>query len=181
MKSILAALMITLLVVGCDQSSPVDSNSDLAQQEATFSELSMYNTTQAPSTVQIITADSGRQFHDSLRNMRMLDSLKAYLSLTDEQFTSVKTYGATLFATLADIRNQVMSKTITREEAKTLVIAARDQFVTSVKSILTADQLTLFTTWLEKHWNKPPHRGVPGGRKGHGGPGGRHGGPGGRP
>ena len=62
-----------------------------------------------------------------------------------------------------------------------LVKAARDQFVASVQSILTTDQLALFDRWVVKFWNKAGHRGGPrghGGSGGHGEPG-EHGGMGG--
>jgi hypothetical protein len=180
MKSIFAALVLALLVVGCDRSGPVDASADQTT-EATFSELSMYKITIETEAVQIISADSGKHQHDSLRNGRMMDSLKTFLKLSDAQFDSVKLYGATLFATLGDIRTQVMTNVITRDSARVFVAEARNTFVLSVKSILSAEQLTLFETWLTRHW-LDDHRGGrgPGGR-GHGGRGGhgRPGGPGG--
>jgi hypothetical protein len=139
----------------------------------------MYKTTQAATAAEIVCADSGRHLHDSLRNAYMLDSLKAYLTLTDEQFAKVQEFGSTLFSTLADIRSQVQARTIKPDSAMTLVKIARDEFVASVKSILTEEQTTLFDEWLVKHWNKPIHgrEGKPGrgpGGKGHrGGHGGR--------
>ncbi len=176
MKQFLAVLAFALILIGCDKGNPIDANDSYDMSEATFSELSMYKTTQAATAAEIICADSGRHLHDSLRNAYMLDSLKAYLSLTDEQFAQVQGFGATLFATLADIRSQVQAKAIKPDSAMILVQIARDQFVTSVKSILTEEQKTLFDAWLTKHWNKPIHgrEGKPGrGGKGHrGGPGG---------
>lgn len=179
MKSLFAALMVALLLVGCDQ-SPVDATSSNTQTEATFSELSMYKTTLEVSAGQLIVADSGKHQHDSLRNVRMLDSLKAYLLLTDEQFTSVKEFGATLFTSLEEIRTQVQAGTITRDSARTLVQAARTAFISSVKSILTANQLTALDTWIAKFWEDRGRGGRgPGGHGGHGGGHGGHGGPGG--
>lgn len=176
MKITFAAMLMALMIVGCDKSSPIDTaGTSATQTEATFGELTMLKTTLTTGSIQIVTADTGICTHDSLRNAHMLDSLKAYLALTDEQFVSVKGFGTTLFATLGEIRGQVIAKTITRDSAQVLVVAARDKFVADVKSILTAAQLTSFETWLTKHWNKPPHRGVPGGRGGHGGPGGNGG------
>lgn len=175
MKITFAAMLMALMVIGCDKSSPVDTAglSD-TQMEATYGELTMLKTTQTAGSIQIVTADTGICTHDSLRNMRMLDSLKAYLALTDEQFVSVKGFGVTLFTTLGEIRTQVISKGIKRDSAQVLVKAARDLFVASVKSVLTEAQITSFDTWLAKFWHKP----LRGGR-GHGGPGGR-GGQGGR-
>lgn len=182
MKNLLAALLLALLVIGCDRSSPVDASASTAtQSEAVFSETSMLKAVLPTGSIADVVADTGvRPPHDSLRNVYMLDSLKAYLGLTDEQFTQLQGFGATLQTTLADIKTQVDAKTITRDSAKVLVGLARATFVDSVKSILTADQLTSFETWLTKYWDRKPIRGVPGGHGGHGGPGGRgHGGPGG--
>ncbi len=180
MRLTFAAMLMALMVIGCDKSGPVgmDTGTDQAI-EATYGEMTMLKTTETAGSIQVIIADTGIVAHDSLRNTRMLDSLKAYLALTDEQFASLKGFGTKLFTTLGEIRLQVISHTITRDSAKTLVIAARAEFIASVKSILTEAQLTLFDAWLAKHWNKPPFRGR-GGHGGPGGPGGRgHGGKGG--
>ena len=187
MKSIVAALIVAFVVIGCDKSGPVDSSTTYVQDEAMFSELSMAKTSGAVTVADGGPSDSIVCPHDSLRNQHMLDSLKAFLTLTDAQFDSVRVYGATLFATLEGIKAQIDAKTITRDSAQALVKAARDLFVVSVKNILTADQLTIFEKWLTNFWNRPPLRGIPGGRghdgrgHGHGGPGGpgRPGGPGG--
>lgn len=175
MKSILAALMAAFLLIGCDHSNPIDSPSaNATQSQAMFSELSMAKTANATLSSDISTfGDDGAQgSHDSLRNARMLDSLKKYLSLTDNQFASLNVYGATLFASLGDIRSQVVSHAIARDSARTLVKAARDQFVASVVSILTAEQVTLFEAWLNLYWDKTPHRRGPGRGGDDGGPGG---------
>ncbi|NUN71177.1 MAG: hypothetical protein HUU02_15860 [Bacteroidetes bacterium] len=172
MKNLLAAALFALILVGCDNSSPVeaDQNSD-----ALYSETSMLKTTQA--TDDEIRANHGSgPMHDSLRHARMLNHLKTYVGLSDAQFDSVKIYAQTLFAALNDIRTQVKDSTITRDEAKELVVAARAQFVASVTLIITEEQTALFTEWVEKFWNKKPGRKGPGGRGGHG-----HGGPGFRP
>ncbi|MFA6456115.1 MAG: hypothetical protein WCW40_04775 [Bacteroidota bacterium] len=179
MRSIFAALLAAILVVGCDQSNPIDSSASGTQGEAMFSELSMAKTAHATLVLEDASTDNETCPHDSLRNHHMLDSLKAHLSLTESQFDTVKVFAATLISTLHDIRSQVEAKTITRDSARVLVKAARDLFVLSVKSILTAQQTSLFETWLMRYWNRPPHHrhghGRPGG---HGGPGGGHGGPG---
>jgi hypothetical protein len=176
MKSILAALMAAFLLIGCDKSNPIDSPSsaNAAQSLAMFSELSMANTANATLATDISTMsdDGALCAHDSIRNARMLDSLKAYLSLTDIQFSSLNEYGITLFTSLGEIRSKVVAGAITRDSARTLVKAARDQFVASVISMLTPEQATLFETWLTLYWDKTPHRGGPGRRGDDGGPGG---------
>jgi hypothetical protein len=174
MRNFLVLLVVTMLYIGCDKSNPIDTGTTSTQSDAVFGELSMQKTALGSSATSDILSDTCIHMHDSIRNVFMLDSLKAYLSLTDVQFESVKTFGSTLNAALADIHVQVEAKTITPDSAMTLVKAARDQFVASVKTILTADQLVAFDTWLANFWNRPPH-----GREGHGGPGGR-GGQGGR-
>lgn len=172
MKKLLAVIAIGIMLAGCSKDNPVDSGvTGSVQTEAMFSETSMYNTTLAVSSSGGFLADTGGCVHDSLRNLHMLDSLKVYLSLTDDQFTSLQSIGTTLFTRLTEIRGMVKDGTISRDSSRTLVKIARDEFVASVKLILTADQITLFDTWITLYWNKP--------EGGHGGHGGGHGGHGG--
>jgi hypothetical protein len=179
MKSIFAALMMALLVVGCDNSNPVDERSD---SQAMFGEETMYKTAISTDT-ELEQMQGNGPGHDSLRHGRMLGHLKMFVGLTDVQFDSVKVYAQTMFVGLNEIRSQVHDSLITREEAKVLVTAVRAQFIASVTAIITADQTAKFEEWVANFWNKPPHRKGPGGRGGHGGPGGGGpgGGPGGRP
>ena len=174
MKQILAAMLFTFILIGCDNSNPSDAN---VNSEAMYGEETMYKTT--ISTYSEISLMQGNgPGHDSIRHGRMLGHLKTYVGLTDVQFDSVKVYAQTLFLSLKDIHKQYHDSLITREEARELVKTARGQFVISVKSILTEEQSAKFDVWVERFWNKPPHRG------GHGKPGGRghgNGGPGGRP
>lgn len=174
MKNLLAAALFAVILIGCDNSSPIeaDQNSD-----AMYSETSMLKTTQATDD-ELRTNQGNGPAHDSLRHARMLNHLKTYVGLTDEQFDSVHVYARTLFTTLNDIRTQVKDTIITREQAKELVVAARARFIASVTAIVTEEQLTLLTDWVQKFWNKPAGRKGPGGK---GGPGHGHGGHGFRP
>lgn len=173
MKNIFAVVVVALLLVGCDKNNPVDQTASSSEVE--FSETSMYKTAVATDEELVrLCADSVA--HDSLRHGRMLGSLRWLVGLSDAQVESVKVYGKSLFESLQDIRAQVKDSTITRDEARTLVQAARDQFIASVRSILTEDQITKFEEWIVKFWNKHHHRRGHG-RGGHGG----HEGPGGRP
>lgn len=172
MKYFLFALVLSVVLVGCSKNNPVETSSDATvQADAMFGEQSMVNVATASSVNGVLVADSGGCVHDSLRNQHMLDSLKAYLTLTDEQFVQLQQLGTTLFSTLKDIRAQVKAGTITRDSAKVLVTASRDQFVASVKLILTTEQLALFETWITDYWNKPighgggRHHGPHGGKK----------------
>lgn len=174
MKKIFAVVLFALLLVGCDNSNPTDTAA-ASSSAVEFSETSMLK--MAVETVDgiVVTTNTDSVRHDSLRNGRMLGSLKFRLRLTAEQFDSVKVYGATLFATLKNIRQQVKDSLITKIQARELVKAARDQFITSVRSILTTEQLALFDAWVVKFWNNAGHRGGPRGHGGHGNPGGgRH-------
>lgn len=180
MKKYLVLFALVLFIAGCTKDTPVEAGdySTSSVSEATYSTNSMLNTTTSLMKAGQLVADSGGCVHDSLRNMHMLDSLKVYLSLTDDQFNSLQQIGTALFTKLTDIRAQVMAHTITRDSSKTLVNAARAEFVTAVKAILTTDQQTLFDTWLTLFWNdpKPGHGGHGGGHE-HGGPhSGHHGG-----
>jgi hypothetical protein len=169
MKHILAAAFFALLLVGCDQSNPVENSTG---GEALYSEESMYKMT-IMSDTEIERMQGNGPGHDSLRHGRMLGHLKTVVGLTDVQFDSVKVYAQTMFLALNNIRSQVHDSLITREQAKVLVAEVRAQFVASISTILTADQTAKFEEWVTKFWNKPPHRRGPGGRGGHGGPGGR--------
>jgi len=176
MKHLFVAALFALLFVGCDKSSPVASE---IATDAPYSVETMYKATVATDT-EIIEMHGDGPAHDSIRHGRMLGHIKEYVGLTDAQFDSVKVYAQTLFVTLKDIRKQVHDSLITKEQARELVVAARTQFVDSIKFILTAEQIVKFDEWVTNFWNKPPRRG-PGGRGGHddhGGPGGpgRHGG-----
>jgi len=159
MKHLLAAILALVIVAGCERSGPTDSASSqtsvAAQSTGTFGEVSMYKMT-VTSAADIAPAEIEIQAHDSLKNNAMLDSLKVYLALTDEQVTLLKAAGITLFTALEDIRAQVQAKGMTSDSALVLVKAARDQFVASVKTILTADQLVKFEEWLTLYWNKTP-------------------------
>jgi hypothetical protein len=159
MKQLFAVILALIIVVGCERGGPTDSASSqtsvAAQSTGTFGEVSMYKMT-VTSAADIAPAEIEIQAHDSLKNNAMLDSLKIYLALTDEQVTLLKTAGTTLFTTLEDIRAQVQAKGVTPDSALVLVRTARDQFVASVKAILTADQLVKFEEWLTLYWNKTP-------------------------
>ncbi|MEW6061997.1 MAG: hypothetical protein AB1600_08670 [Bacteroidota bacterium] len=171
MKNIFVVVSFALLLVGCDKNNPVEQTSSTADVE--FSETSMYKTAVATDDEYVrLCRDSVA--HDSLRHGKMLGTLKWYVGLSDAQVESVKVYGKLLFESIQDIRQQVKDSAITREEARILVQAARDQFVASVKSILTEDQRTKFEEWIVKFWNKHHRRGHERGSRGeHGGHGGR--------
>ncbi len=159
MKQILAAILALVLVAGCERGGPTDSASSqtsvAAQSTGTFGEVSMYKMA-VTSAADIAPAEIEIQAHDSLKNNAMLDSLTVYLALTDGQVTLLKAAGTTLFTALENIRTQVQAKAVTPDSALVLVKAARDQFVASVKTILTADQLVKFEEWLTLYWNKTP-------------------------
>lgn len=162
MKQIFAALMVALVLIGCDTTGPSEQSVETA---ALFGEETMY--TSAVSTEAELQMMNGNgPAHDSIRHGRMLGHIKMYVGLTDAQFDSVKSYAATMFLTLKDIRKQVHDSLITRDQARELVVAARLQFVTSIKVILTPDQLVKFEEWVTKFWNKHPRRGGHGGRGG---------------
>lgn len=171
MKQIIVAVLFAFVLVGCDNSNPAD---DTANSEAMYGEETMYKTTISTDN-EISLMQGNGPGHDSIRHGRMLGHLKRFVGLTDVQFDSVKVYAQTLFVTLKGIHTQFHDSLITREEARELVKAAREQFVVTVKTILTEDQVAKFDEWVTKFWNRPPHRGgKPGGRgPGNGGPGGR--------
>lgn len=189
MEKIFAVVLFALLLVGCDKSNPTEAVTSTSSS-VSFSETSMLKMTIPKVDDIVITTTADSVCHDSLRNGRMLDSLYVHLGLTTEQYDSVKVFGSILFVTLQDIRQQVKDTLITKIEARDLVKSARDQFIASVLSILTVEQLPLFDKWILKFWNNTGHKGGPRGHGGrHGGHGGQddpfepggHGGPGRRP
>lgn len=165
MKNIFAVALFALILIGCDNNNPANETS----ADVEYNELSMYKSTVATDG-EVTQLKFQNAFHDSLRHGRMLGTLIRHVGLTEEQVVSVKEFGQTMFETLKEIRTQVHDSVITREEARELVIAAREQFVVSVKSILTEEQLVKFDEWILKFWNK--RHGRPAGRGGHFGPGG---------
>lgn len=170
MKPIFAAMLIAVLFVGCSKNDPVSSDSSASSSsQAAFSAATMYKTAGDSTT----TADNTVCTHDSLRNVHMLDSIKTYLTLSDEQYSLLQTIGDTLYAQLKAIHSLVKSHAISCDSSRVLVDAARAQFVASVQAILTTDQQRLFTTWLSLYWSQVGTGGGPGGR--HGIPGGNGG------
>ncbi|MDH3253224.1 MAG: hypothetical protein OEM41_10560, partial [Ignavibacteria bacterium] len=118
MKVTLVAVVLGLLVVGCDRSVDSDTSDTLA-----FGEEAMFQTTQ----VSDAAFGSGRGngiAHDSTRHGRMLQILSDYLELSSQQVDSLHTYGRTLFSTLLDIRTRVHAGQIMREEARVEVRTA---------------------------------------------------------
>ncbi len=162
MKNFLAAALFALLLVGCDKSNPIENS---ASSDALFGEETMYKTT-ITSEDEMVRMHGNGPAHDSLRHGRMLGHLKRYVRLTDVQMDSVKVYAITLFNTMKGIRTQVRDSLITRAQARELVKGARDQFVSSIRAILTTEQVTKFDEWVKKFWNKHPRRHGHGGRGG---------------
>jgi hypothetical protein len=114
---------------------------------------------------------------DSARNVAALDSLKTYLSLSDSQFVLLKAIDDTLTSQLKAIQVRIADRQVTLDSARVLIDNAQAQFVASVKAVLTADQIKLFTTWLTLYPEKPQGGGwgCPGGPGGHDGRfGGKH-------
>ncbi|MFA6540052.1 MAG: hypothetical protein WCT99_00475 [Bacteroidota bacterium] len=174
MKNLFVAGLFALLLIGCDKSNPssvpADTALSLSANDVAYSETSMYSAVVA-SNVEFNMADDDSAICDSLHPDRdsvrhfgrMLGLLKHVVGLTDAQFDSVKIYAQTLFDTLHSIHTQVRDSSITKAEARVLVQAARDQFIVSVQSILTADQLLQLDEWALKFWNRHHERG-----RGHG-------------
>lgn len=152
MKYTLSTLLFMLLLLGCEKNNPVEGT--VASSDVEFSELSMYKTTVATTEQEMTQLRASNMFHDSLRHGKMLGTLRRYVGLTDAQMESVKVYAKTLFDALQSIRQQVHDSTITKEQARVLVQAAREQFITSVKVILTEEQVTKFEEWIVRFWNK---------------------------
>jgi hypothetical protein len=166
MKQIFVVVLMLIALVGCDQSNPAEATSPA---DVEYNELSMFKTTVAAQN-EVEQLQTQNIYHDSLRHGRMLGTLIRYVGLNGAQIESVKVYGRNMFETLKGIRAQVHDSLITREEARSLVIAAREQFIASVRSVLTEEQSAKLDEWIVKFWNK--QHGRPPGRRGPHGPGG---------
>lgn len=166
MKYVLAITLMVIVLVGCDQSNPAEATSPA---DVEYNELSMYKSTVATQN-EVEQLRTQNIYHDSLRHGRMLGTLIRYIGLNEAQIESVKVYGGVMFETLKGIRAQVRDSLITCDEARNLVIAAREQFIASIRSVLTDEQSTKLDEWIIKFWNK--QHGRPPGRRGPHSPGG---------
>jgi hypothetical protein len=192
MKNLFTAVFFALMLVGCDKSSPTaamdsspSSSAVTSTSDVAFSELSMYTIVVAADS--LVTAsgpdssvldslhcrrdslyhhcDSLRHANDSLRQIQILGLLRDSLGLTDAQIDSITVYAQTLFTSLDSIHSQLRDSLITKDQALVLVQSARDQFLASLQSILTTDQLTLLDEWIIKFWDHQHEHGY---RYGHG-------------
>jgi hypothetical protein len=112
--------------------------------------------------------DRVHRWNDSLRQDRILEHLTERLGLTGEQVDSIRAFAQRLTDALGSIRVQVRDSVMTKEEARASVAAAREEFIASVRSVLTADQLALLDEWILHFWNRGIGRGPHGGPMGPG-------------
>ncbi len=156
MKHLFALWVFLLMIVGCDRTNPTAagaSSAMISTSDVAFSETSMLKTVVATDS-QLVVMEQDSVAHDSLHHGRMLGSLKTFLGLTDAQFDSVKVFGQTLFETLKEIKKLYRADSISEDSAHVLVKIARDQFIASVRSILTAEQSVKFDVWLKEFWDR---------------------------
>lgn len=178
MKNLFVVGMLALLLIGCDKNNPTAaSTTSTTASNVAFGETSMYKTVVATDS-QLVVMEKDSVAHDSLHHGRMLGLLKNFLGLTDAQFDSVKIYGQILFGSLKEIRTLYHTGLISEDSAHVLVKIARDQFIASIRSILTVDQSAKLDAWLTIFWedHDGEHEGDDDhGNHGGGGNGGDHG------
>ena len=198
MKNIFVVLFFAVMLVGCDRSNPTDSTMSSTGTDVPFSEVSMLKTATVATTLcDSLSLPPAGPVHDSLRNVQLLDSLIKYVSLNSAQTDSVKLYAKTMLDALKALHLQAQnvdhrrdslrahpggipkdSIMLTVDSLQLQVKIIRNQFVASVKSILTPDQVILFDVWITKFWDDGKHRGGLGGfggrGDGHEGHGGNH-------
>lgn len=167
MKSLIFASFL-LLITGCSFDSPTESMTDVLYSEDSM----VYTATSASADFSMMSGSF--HAHDSLKHMRMFQKLKDYVGLTDTQVAQVKVFADTLFSRLKAIKQTGRRDSLSRDSVKSLVKLERDNFINSVKSILTADQLVKFEEWITKFWDNKNGLWRPRGHRGHG-----HGGHGG--
>ncbi len=141
MKSIGLLLVILFVLAGCN--NPVE-----VTQEELYTESIMMDISDAPEGVRDVDTPTGpgRKF------ARMMLSLKRFVGLSEEQWTSVKGFARVLANEVKTVRESFKNGDLSREEAFEQLRTARRTFVGSVKSILTDDQVPLFERWLRRVW-----------------------------
>lgn len=151
MKTSLFALFIAISAVAC--SNMVGTQEE--DNDFLFSQSSMENAvfTTSGNPFQPGGPRHGNTF-DHQRGLNMIVSLDQNLKLSTEQRQQIAAFALTLNQTLMSIRSEVQNGSITREQAKTKIQAARLAFITSVKTVLSDAQKSALEEWLKNHWNK---------------------------
>lgn len=151
MKTSLFAFLLAITAVAC--SNVVGTQEE--DNDFLFSQASMENAvfTTTGNPFQPGGPRHGNTF-DHQRGLNLIVSLDQNLKLSTEQRQQIAAFALTLNQTLMSIRSEVQNGSITREQAKTKIQAARLAFITSVKTVLTDAQKSALEEWLKNHWNK---------------------------
>lgn len=185
MKQLITLSLLALFSVGCEKSNPIQTN---ATADVAYSEQTMFKATQSTDT-QISSTQTVNPEYDSTRHIGMLGMLKFNLGLNNSQMDSIAIFGKTMYDALKEIRTKVHTGQLTKDQARQQVKLVRDAFITSVRTILTAEQVIKFDNWITQFWdmhhdgNMRNGGGMGGNGGGHmgGGMGGNGSGMGGRP
>jgi hypothetical protein len=146
MKKIALLLFVTLFVGACSNEvaeEPIESfDFSVAMMEAAV----FGGTLQSGSLNPLVFGPT--------QQMELIRSLLSTLRLTSSQQDLLRGFVITLTGTLLEIRWDLYTEEITRQEALAKIRTARTAFLESVRSTLTDEQKDRFARWIRANWDK---------------------------
>ncbi len=146
MKKISLLLFFALIIGACSNETtedPIESyDFGIAMMEAAVTG----GTVQSGSLNQLVFGPT--------QQMELIRSLLNALRLTAEQQDQVRGFVRVLTGSLIEIRWDLHTQEITRQEALAKIRTARTAFLESVRSILSDQQKERFARWVRANWDK---------------------------
>jgi len=146
MKKIALLLFFALFIGACSNEAaeePIESfDFGIAMMEAAV----VGGTVQGGSLNQLVFG--------ATQQMELIRSLMEALRLTTQQQDQVRGFVRTLTGSLIEIRWDLHTQVINRQEALVKIRTARMTFLESVRSILTDQQKDRFARWVRANWDK---------------------------
>jgi hypothetical protein len=146
MKKIALLLFFALFIGACSNEAaeePIESfDFGIAMMEAAV----VGGTVQSGSLNQLVFG--------ATQQMELIRSLMEALRLTSQQQDQVRGFVRVLTGSLMEIRWDLHTQAINRQEALVKIRTARMTFLESVRSILTDDQKDRFARWIRANWDK---------------------------
>ncbi len=146
MKKTALLLILALFIGACSNEAaeePIESyDFGIAMMEAAVTG----GTVQSGSLNQLVFGPT--------QQMELIRSLLSTLRLTSEQQDQVRGFVRVLTGSLVEIRWDLHTQEITRQEALVKIRTARMTFLESVRGILTDDQKDRFARWIRANWDK---------------------------
>lgn len=146
MKKIAILLFVTLFISACTNEvaeEPIESlDFSVAMMEA-----AVFGGTVQSGSLNPLVFGSAQQ-------MELIRSLLSTLRLTNTQQDQVRGFVITLTGSLLEIRWNLYTEAITRQDALAKIRTARTVFLESVRGILTDEQKDRFARWIRANWDK---------------------------